>query len=107
METYYVAYRDTTNDRADDETRAMCHVQILKSEDLDVTRKAVVAYMNQEADYLRRPGRSDSLTERADGIEAAAKEITELAFAVDVLPWEKISVDVDNLQFSIVKIVRD
>lgn len=75
MSTEYLAWRDTADSRASDETRAMCHVVIYRGPDLAEARLELRRYVEREIAWLRSKG-SD---ERADELAAVLPDLGTLS----------------------------
>lgn len=101
--TTYFASRDTANDRADDETRAMCHASIYRGESLEDAQRALGEYMQKEVDYLIQ---HYSQSERAAQIAGAIQDAVELD-PEPGKPYNAALVEVAGLIFKLVRIEKE
>lgn len=108
--TFYVS-RDTTDDRASDETRAMCHARIHVGTDLHAAQDALAEYLRNEAGFLTR-GRDITKASdlwafrRAVTLSEIAAEVREIDPRTNPHGYKVASRYADQLRFSIVAQTR-
>jgi hypothetical protein len=108
--TFYVT-RDTTDDSASDETRAMAHVRIHSGDDLAPAQDALKSYITDEAKYLVH-GRDITnerdvwAFQRAVALMGVANEVREMDPRKNPGPHKVASRYANGLRFSIIAITR-
>lgn len=104
--TTYFATRDTDDERATDETRAMAHVSIYSGDSLEEAREALIAYMQKEVAWLTGQYVSPTSLRRAAEILEVIDKVKGLK-PMTGKKWSAESIEAAGLIWQIGRVVRE